>query len=94
MRTATFLSLCALLAGIITVFLQAAIAFLGLNPPFIDSFIFEAIKFVLIVPVVVFALNPLNQKLRSWRKQHGRDVEIEEKYETESGFISITQKDK
>lgn len=94
MRTATFLSICAAIAAAITLLIHVGIAYIGLNPPFGDSLIFEAIKFAFVVPVVVLALNPVNQQIRNWRKARGRDVEEEEKFETESGIISITQKNK
>ena len=41
-------------------------------------------------PVIAFLLTPLNKRLLAWRKSRGRDVEEEERYETDHGIIRLT----
>ncbi len=94
MRTTTFLGICSFIGGAIIILLQIAADFLGFHIPYFDSIIFNIFKLAIVVPIVAVTLNPLNQKIRILRKRGGRDIEEEEKYETESGFISLVEKDK
>jgi len=48
---------------------------------------------LLLMPLFLFLLNFLNKYVLAWRKERGRDIEEEEKYETDTGFISLTPKD-
>jgi hypothetical protein len=55
---------------------------IGVVSPLIASFI--------IVPVLLIPLTAINQRILAWRKQHGRDIELEEKHEfDDSGIISL-----
>ncbi len=47
----------------------------------------------LIAGVLTSILTPLNQRLLAWRKAHGRDIEAEERHETDSGMIRLTPND-
>ena len=40
--------------------------------------------------VLALVLTPLNKKILAWRKSRGRDIEEEERYETEGGMIRLT----
>ena len=93
MRTAAFLGICALIAAVIIFVFQIILTYFGITIPFFDFLIFKAIEVGVFMPIVAFVLNPLNQKLRNWRKKRGRDIEEEEKYETASGFIKLTSND-
>jgi len=43
-----------------------------------------------LVPLLMIPLVPLNRKLLAWRKQRGRDVEEEERFEIDgTDFISL-----
>ena len=43
--------------------------------------------------VLTAVLTPLNRRLLDWRKARGRDIEAEERYESNSGMISLTSND-
>lgn len=92
MRTGTFLGICGFIAGILVLFFQVFIAWIGLRIPYIDFLIFKVIEFAIFVPIVTVILYPFNQKFKLWRKIRGRDIDAEEKYESESGFVSLTEK--
>lgn len=92
MRTGTFLGICGFVAGILVLFFQIFLAWIGLRIPYIDFLIFKVIEFVIFAPIVAVILFPINQRVRLWRKSRGRDIEAEEKYESKSGFISLTEK--
>ncbi len=93
MRTAAFLGICALIAAGIVFLFQIILTCFGITIPFFDFLIFKVIEVGVFMPIIAFVLNPLNQKLRKWRKKRGRDIEEEEKYETASGFIKLTSND-
>jgi hypothetical protein len=57
-----------------------------------QSKFFEIAAVVLVLPLYIFILYPLNKRLRVWRKARGRDIEAEERYETESGILTLTEK--
>jgi len=50
-----------------------------------------AVFFALIVLTI---LTLLNRRVLDWRKVEGRDIEEEERYESDHGMISLTPKDK
>ncbi len=93
MRTAAFLGIYALIAAGIVFLFQIILTCFGITIPFFDFLIFKVIEVGVFMPIIAFVLNPLNQKLRKWRKKRGRDIEEEEKYETASGFIKFTSND-
>lgn len=43
--------------------------------------------------VVSVILTPLNRRILGWRKARGRDIDEEERYESDYGMISLTPKD-
>lgn len=46
--------------------------------------------FWVLAPLLMIPLTPLNRKLLAWRKQRGRDIEEEERYEIEgTDFVSL-----
>lgn len=93
MRTASFLVICGLIAGGIVLGIKLFLAWIELQISYVDWIVFDLIKFAVFMPIVVLMLTPVNKKIRNWRKMRGRDIEAEEKYETESGFISLTEKE-
>ncbi|MDQ3797851.1 MAG: hypothetical protein M3384_00225 [Acidobacteriota bacterium] len=93
MRTATFLGICGFISFGLVILLQAGLAYLGIAIPYINGLIFKTIEIAVLVPLVALILNPLNQKIRLRRKRRGRDIEAEERHETETGFISLVPKD-
>jgi hypothetical protein len=46
--------------------------------------------FLVLAPLLMIPLTPLNKKLLAWRKQRGRDIEEEEQFEIDgTDFISL-----
>jgi hypothetical protein len=56
-----------------------------------DSVVF--VGAAVIAPLILALVYPLNQRLLQWRKECGRDIEEEEKYESEYGMISLSRRD-
>ncbi|MEK7857249.1 MAG: hypothetical protein AAB288_14250 [Acidobacteriota bacterium] len=52
------------------------------------------IGLIVVGPVVLLILTPLNRRLLEFRKARGRDIEDEERYESDHGMISLNPKDK
>lgn len=86
MRKRTLAICCSLLAfGILIAFkvLEFTVP-VGLAP---------LIVFLVLVPLLMVPMGLLNERLLAWRKERGRDIEEEEKYEREgAGIISIRPK--
>jgi hypothetical protein len=63
--------------------------------PAIGSRSFEVTGVITLVltPAILLLLTPLNRKILDRRKAAGRDIEEEERYESDSGMISLTPKD-
>lgn len=53
----------------------------------------KAVMALVFTPLVMLVLTPLNRRILDKRKAAGRDIEEEERYESESGMISLTAKD-
>jgi len=86
MRKKTLAGLCSILAfGVLF-----GLRFAGVRVPFgLGAFV----ALLILMPLLVVALTPLNKRLLAWRKARGRDIEEEEKYEHEgAGIISIRPK--
>ena len=86
MRNKTLAGLCSLLMfGVLF-----GLRFAGVRVPFGLG---ALVALLILVPLLVVALTPLNKRLLAWRKAHGRDIEEEEKYEREGAdIISIRPK--
>lgn len=86
MRKRTLAILCSLLALGILVALRLS----GFSVPLAVA---PLIVFLVLVPLLMMPMRPLNKRLLTWRKAHGRDIEEEEKYERgDAGLISIRPK--
>lgn len=57
------------------------------------SFVTNGVATFIVAGVLTTVLTPLNQRLLAWRKSRGRDIEAEERYETEGGMIRLTPND-
>lgn len=44
--------------------------------------------------VITLILTPVNRRILDWRKTRGRDIEAEERHESDHGMISLTPFDK
>jgi hypothetical protein len=86
MRKKTLAGLCSILA-IAVVF---GLSFAGVKVPFGLG---ALVALLVLMPLLVVALTPLNKRLLAWRKARGRDIEEEEKFEREAAdIISIRPK--
>lgn len=94
MRTTTFLAICGFIGFGAVVLFQYLLFYFEIEIPYIDWVIFKVIEFAVFTPVIAVILTPFNHALRQWRKKHGRDIEAEEKYENQSGFISLNEQNK
>lgn len=86
MRNRTLAGVCMILAlGILI-----GIRFFGIRVPF-GLWVFFV--FLVLVPLLMIPLKPLNKRLLSWRKERGRDIEEEQRYERDgAGIISLQPK--
>jgi hypothetical protein len=86
MRNKTLAGLCLVLTfGVVF-----GLSFAGIRLPFGLG---AVVGSLVLVPLLMVALTPLNKRLLAWRKARGRDIEEEEKYEREgAGIISIRPK--
>jgi hypothetical protein len=80
-RWKAFFSLCAALVGG-AYFVSLALADANGLP--IPAFVVVILVIAIEVPLFL-----LNSKILDWRRSRGRDVEEEERYETEGGFITL-----
>lgn len=86
MRKKTLAGLCSILTFAVLFGLRSV----GVRVPFAVG---ALVALLVVMPLLVTALTPLNKRLLAWRKAHGRDIEEEEKYEREgAGIISIRPK--
>lgn len=83
-----------LILAFATVFaLQHFVGPAGVRKPFLDRRIAAYILLLIFSPIIHIPLYALNRHVLKWRLGRGRDILEEEKYETESGFISLKPRD-
>lgn len=58
------------------------------------SFTAKGIASFICAGVMTLILTPVNRRILAWRKTRGRDIEAEERHESEHGMISLTPFDK
>jgi hypothetical protein len=64
----------------------------GLKVPYV-GFVSPLIASFVVAPILIVSLTLINQRVLSWRKAYGRDIEEEERYENEAaGIISLRPK--
>jgi hypothetical protein len=57
------------------------------------SFVTSGVATFLIAGLLTTVLTPLNRQLLTWRKARGRNIEEEERYESDHGMISLKPKE-
>lgn len=86
MRKKTLAAVCSILAFAILLTLRLA----GVSVPL---GLLPFLVFLVLVPLLMIPMTLLNQRLLTWRKARGRDIEEEEKFENEdAGIISLRPK--
>jgi hypothetical protein len=93
MRKSTLLFVAYLIVFPVVYFLPALAELSGFTSLPRWSFGISGVATFLIAGVLATVLTPLNRRLLEWRKARGRDIEEEERYETESGMIRLTPND-
>lgn len=89
MRKKTLFSVCFMLAMAIVILLRMIARSQGIRLPLL-GYVSPLIASVIFVPLLFIPLTAVNQRILAWRKQHGRDIELEEKHEfDDAGIISL-----
>jgi len=83
MRKSALASVCSVLALLIVLAMGLFRVKTPHNIPFF-------VIYLVLMPLLSFAMTPLNKRLLAWRKARGRDLEEEQKHEIrETGIISL-----
>ncbi|MBK8302491.1 MAG: hypothetical protein KA831_04565 [Pyrinomonadaceae bacterium] len=77
-----------------TYFSREILAVAGYQYSFRESRAIVGLIAVVLALIVLTILMLLNRRILDWRKAGGRDIEEEERYESDHGMISLTPKDK
>ena len=93
MRTKTLNAVCLILAFAAVFILSQCFGPGGITIPFFARPVAAHVLVLILTPVFYLPLFALNRHLLKWRLRNGRDIREEEKYESESGFISLKPKD-
>ena len=93
MRTPILLAICSIISAGFVIGIEFGLFYVGITIPYFDWILFDLIKFALILPIVIILLKALNETIKFWRLERWRDIDAEELYETESGFLSISEKE-
>jgi hypothetical protein len=89
MRKKTLAGLCFLICFVMAFSFKFVARSQGLRFNWLTSHAYYYFIPLALAPVLMIPLSKLNQRLLDWRKARGRDIEEEEKYETDSGMISL-----
>jgi hypothetical protein len=89
MRKKTLASVCFVLAVVTIYLLKWLAASSGIRLPLV-GYVTPIMAAVIIVPLLIIPMTALNSYLLKWRKDHGRDIEAEERHEfDDAGIISL-----
>ncbi len=94
MRTETFLLICTGFTFTAILTINRVLGAMGLAVPFSLDLVTSPLVSAGLGFVIGLALTPINKRIRQWRKTRGRDIDEEERYESDHGMISLTPKDK
>jgi len=64
----------------------------GVKIPFLARPVAVHVLVLILMPILYIPLYALNRHILKWRLERGRDIVEEERYESESGFISLRPK--
>ena len=94
MRKQTLAGFCLILAFAIVYVTKPVLSFFGVKTPFLASFAASLLVMFILASILMIPLTIINNRILAYRKEQGRDIEEEEKYESESGIISLRPTDK
>jgi hypothetical protein len=89
MRKRTLATIAYLLALVLVYLLRAAARSQGVPVPWLATYASLFVASLVVTPLLLIPLTKLNDRLLEWRRARGRDIEAEERHETESGVLSI-----
>src|SRR6476620_487483 len=90
MRNRDLFGVALVLSIALVYFAKYVLPMLGVNIGFVVSLGSPLIASFIVAPILLVLLTPLNIRWRKWRKEHGRDIREEEKYEMEYGMTKLT----
>lgn len=93
MRNSTLIGIFLLIWFLPVYFSRELLAFGGLQYPLQESRGIVGLVALIIALIVLTVLTLLNRRILAWRKARGRDIEQEERYESDYGMISLTKRD-
>ena len=89
MRKRTLWSACFSLALVIMYAIEWLAGSQGISLPLVGP-ISPLIASFILVPILIVPMTAINGRILIWRKEHGRDIEVEEKHEfDEADIISL-----
>jgi hypothetical protein len=92
MRTKTLNAVCLILALTAVLALQHFFGPSGVKIPFVSRRVAAHVLVLILAPIIYVPVYALNRHILKWRLKHGRDIVEEERYESESGIISLRPK--
>jgi hypothetical protein len=92
MRIKTLNALCLVFAFGTVLALQQFSVSNGVKIPFLARPVAAHVLVLILMPIIYIPLYAFNRHILKWRLERGRDILEEEKYESESGFISLKPK--
>lgn len=87
MRTTTLVALAFAIAWVTIFLFRELLGWLGFGRWATSQFGTTIIASLVLTPLILFLLNPLNKKLLARRKTKGRDIPEEERHESDHGMI-------
>lgn len=93
MRLRNLLGVTLVLSIALVFAIRRTLPFLGIDLGFMTSVGSHLLASFVIFPILLIVLTPLNDRVRQWRKDNGRDIAEEERYETDHGMIRLTPND-
>jgi hypothetical protein len=86
MRQKTLAAVCVIFTLAICVGLRWLASLYTLHLPLIGP-VSPVITVIILLPLVLIPLAAFNQRILAWRKDHGRDIAVEEKHEFDDADI-------
>lgn len=93
MRKGTIFSIFFCILFLPVYFSRELLALAGLQYSLRDSRAIVGLIALVFALIVLTILTLLNRRILDWRKARGRDIEEEERHESDYGMISLTPKD-
>ena len=93
MRHRDLFGVCILISVILVYLIKYLLPMAGIKIGIVANLSSPLIASFVIAPLLLILLFPINNKFRDWRKKNGRDIDAEERHETEYGMTKLTPND-